>query len=76
MRDEVSKVVATVAESYSVWGSMLEAHIGRCFIGVGNDEYDSDGHFREREEYYTNNYNSDGEYVGDNDEEADGDSNW
>ena len=75
VRNEVNKVVATVAESYSVWGSMLGAHIGRCFNGVDGDEYDLEGHIRDQGAYDTNDYNSEGEYVGD-EEEADGDSNW
>ena len=76
VRDEVNKVIADVAKSYSVWGSMLEEHIGRCFIGAGDNEHDEDGHYREPVVYDSSDYNSEGEYVGDNDEEADGDSNW
>ena len=74
--DEVNKVITAVAKSYSVWSSMLEAHIGRCFNGVDGEEYDSDWHLREREAYDTNDYNSEGEYIGDDDKEADGDSDW
>ena len=47
VRNEVNTVIAAVAESYSVWGLMLEAHIGHCFDGVDSDEYDSEGNFRE-----------------------------
>ena len=64
VRDEVNKVVAVVAKSYSVGGSMLEAHIRRCFNGVDDDEYDSEGHFREQEAYDTDDYDSEVEYVG------------
>ena len=76
VRNEVKRVVEAVAESYFVWGLMLEAHIGRCFIGADDDEYDEDGHYREPEVYDTDDYNSENEYVGNNDEEADGDRNW
>ena len=76
VHDEVNKVITAVAKSYSVWESMLEAHIGRCFNGVDGDEYDSEGHIRERDAYNTDDYNSDGEYVGQDDDEADGDSDW
>ena len=74
--DEVNKVVATVAESYSVWGSMLEAHSGRCFNGVDGDEYDSEGQYPEPLVYNTDDYNLDGEYIGADDDEADEDSDW
>ena len=76
VREEVNEVIATVAERYSVWESMLEEHIGRCFIGAGDPEYDSEGHYREREEYNSDKYNSDGESVGDDDDESDGDRKW
>ena len=72
----MNKVIADVAESYSVWGSMLEAHIGRCFIGCDDDEYDSEGHYREQDAYDSSDYNSEGEYVGDDNKESDGDSDW
>ena len=74
--DEVNKVIFAVAESYSVWGLMLETHIGLCYNGVDGEEYDSKGHLRERDPYDTNDYDSDGEYVGQDDDEADGDRNW
>ena len=74
--DEVKKVVAAVAESYSVCGLMQETHIGRCLNGVDSDEYDLEGHLREQEAYDTNDYNSEGEYVGNDNEEANGDSDW
>ena len=75
--NEVNTVIKAVAESYSVWGLMLEAHIGRCFDGVDNDDdYDSEGHFREQEAYNTDDYNLEGEYVWEDDKESDGDSSW
>ena len=74
--NEVKKVIAAVAESYSVWGLMLEAHIGRSFNRVEGDEYDSEGHLFEQEAYNNDDYNSEGKYVGDDDKEADGDSDW
>ena len=55
---------------------MLGGHIGRCFDGVDDDTYDSDGHYREPVVYNSKDYNSDGEYVGHDDDEEDGDSNW
>ena len=76
MRNEMNKVIAAVANSYSVWGSDLEAHISRCFIGAYEGEYDSEGHYREPLVYHSDDYNSEGEYIGSDDDEADEDSDW
>ena len=76
VREEVKRVIAAVARDYSVCGDMLGGHIGKCFIGADDDVYDEDGHFREQEVYDSDNYDSNGEYVGQDDDEDDGDSNW
>ena len=76
VRNEVNTVITAVAKSYSVWESMLEAHIGRCFDGVDGYELDSEGHLRERDAYDTDEYNSDGDYVGPDDDEANGETDW
>ena len=76
VRDEVNAAITAVAQSYSVWESMLESHIGRCFQYANDGDYDAEGHFREPLVYNSSDYNSDGETVGDENEEDDGDNNW
>ena len=76
VHDQVNKVVEAVAKSYYVSSTMLGGLIGRCFNGVDEETYDSDGHYIEQVVYDSEDYNLDGEYVGHDNDEDDGDSDW
>ena len=56
----MTKVITEVARDYSVCGTMLGGHIDKCYNGFDDDEYDSEGHFREPEVYDSDDYDSSG----------------